>query len=234
MTATVAAPVVAVTAPAPVAAVEAPTKVEDVARAAIERADRGSDRDRGKKRGDKKPEAAGEPKEFWETWAAEKTTREPAPAKVVEATEVEVEAPAEVAADDEPKKGRGRERGRGKGRDDKKAAPAAKADVKAGKPDKRDDKADDKKAAPAPTTLVTGADAKLFVSLGKKHGVTADDLRNLLAGPVGGDKARIGSVMLRDSHAHVKVTEGDVDAIIGALHGTQHNKHDVTVERARA
>jgi len=72
------------------------------------------------------------------------------------------------------------------------------------------------------------------VSLGKKHGVSADDLRLLLAGPIGGDKARIGSVSLRDSHAHVRVPEEHVEAIIAGVHGTQHNEHDVTVERARA
>jgi hypothetical protein len=74
----------------------------------------------------------------------------------------------------------------------------------------------------------------LFVSLGKKHGVSADDLRTLLAGPIGGDTARIGSVSLRDSHAHVRVPEELVDAIIAGVHGTQHNDHDVTVERSRA
>ena len=79
-----------------------------------------------------------------------------------------------------------------------------------------------------------GAQARLFVSLGKKHGVSADDLRGLLSGPIGGDKARIGSVSLRDSHAHVRVPEESVDAIIAGVHGTQHNEHDVTVERARA
>jgi hypothetical protein len=72
------------------------------------------------------------------------------------------------------------------------------------------------------------------VSLGKKHGVSAEDLRSLLAGPIGGDTGRIGSVSLRDSHAHVRVPEEHVDAIIAAVHGTLHNDHNVTVERARA
>ena len=60
--------------------------------------------------------------------------------------------------------------------------------------------------------------------------MSADDLRALLAGPIGGDNARIGSVSLRDSHAHVRVPEELVDAIIAGVHGTQHNDHDVTVE----
>jgi len=64
--------------------------------------------------------------------------------------------------------------------------------------------------------------------------VSADDLRNLLAGPVGGDTSRIGSVSLRDSHAHVRVPEDLADAIIEGVHGTTHKDEDVTVERARA
>jgi len=64
--------------------------------------------------------------------------------------------------------------------------------------------------------------------------VSADDLRTLLAGPIGGDTSRIGSVSLRDSHAHVRVPEDTVEAIIAGVHGTLHNDHNVTVERARA
>jgi hypothetical protein len=86
----------------------------------------------------------------------------------------------------------------------------------------------------SPPPAVEGAQTRLFISLGKKHGVSADDLRALLAGPIGGDKERIGSVSLRDSHAHVRVPEDLVDQIIAGVHGTQHNEHDVTVERARA
>jgi hypothetical protein len=41
-------------------------------------------------------------------------------------------------------------------------------------------------------------------------------------------------VSLRDSHAHVRVPEETVEPIIAALNGTQHNEHEVTVERARA
>jgi len=87
---------------------------------------------------------------------------------------------------------------------------------------------------PVVTPAGDGTQARLFVSLGKKHGVSADDLRSLLAGPIGGDTARIGSVSLRDSHAHVRVPEELVDAIISGVHGTQHKDQDVTVERSRA
>ena len=192
-------------------------KVDDVARAALERADRAP----ADKKGKKKTEPTAETREFWETWAEEKSTRpEPAAAPVAE------------AAADEPaaaRGGRSRDRG-GRGR----GARGAKADA----PEKTDAKADAKpakrEAAPAAAPASEAGQARLFVSLGKKHGVSADDLRGLLAGPIGGDKARIGSVSLRDSHAHVRVPEDAVDAIIGGVHGTKHNDQDVTVERARA
>ena len=64
--------------------------------------------------------------------------------------------------------------------------------------------------------------------------MSADDLRSLLAGPIGGDTARIGSVSLRDSHAHVRVPEELVEAIIAGVHGTTHADQSVTVERSRA
>jgi hypothetical protein len=35
-------------------------------------------------------------------------------------------------------------------------------------------------------------------------------------------------------HAHVRVPEELVDAIIAGVNGTQHNEQDVKVERARA
>ena len=206
---------------APVIEAEA-AKVDDVARAVLDRADRG-DKKGGKR--DKKAEPTAETREFWETWAEEKSTR---PAEAPAAAPA-----AEAAATDEPaeRSGRGRDRGgRGRGRGDKAGKPAA---------DKADDKAPRAKreaaapaAAAAPTTEAN--QARLFVSLGKKHGVSADDLRGLLSGPLGGDKAKIGAISLRDSHAHVRVPEEAVEAIIAGVHGTQHNEQSVTVERARA
>jgi ATP-dependent RNA helicase DeaD len=207
----------------PAVETETAPKVDDVVRAALERADRGD-----RKSSKKKTEPTAETREFWETWADEKSTREPAPA----AKAVEPDADAEAApAADEP---RGRAKpasdrgGRGRSRDRGRSKPAEKSDDD--KPAGRTKR--DTTPAPPPT-MADSAQARLFVSLGKKHGVSADDLRELLAGPIGGDKAKIGSVSLRDSHAHVRVPEEHVDQIISGVHGTQHNEHDVTVERSR-
>jgi len=229
-----------VTEAATATASEAPAaKVDDVARAALDRGGKGRDK--------KRSEPTEATREFWETWADNKSTKAEAPA----AAPVKAEAAAaEEVSDneethDEPKgRSRGSRGGRGRGKKDD-AKRETKTSAKK-HDDKADDKADDKPAAKteAPAgrakrdTVVSpapdGSQARLFVSLGKKHGVTADDLRSLLAGPIGGDTARIGSVSLRDSHAHVRVPEELVDAIIAGVHGTQHNDHDVTVERSRA
>jgi len=212
------------------------TKLDEVAAAATDRADR------GKKRGDKRGSAGAstETKEFWETWAENKST-EPAHA------EAAADETAEASSDDR-KERRGRDRGRGRDKKDDRATKDAKDTAKkddrhAKKSDAKSDAKHDRKADEsssrskrdaAPAAAADGNQARLFVSLGKKHGVSADDLRTLLAGPIGGDTARIGSVSLRDSHAHVRVPEDLVEKIIEGVHGTSHNDHAVTVERARA
>jgi hypothetical protein len=191
-----------------------------VARAALDRADKSKRRDK------RASEPTAETREFWETWAESKTTHEPTPA--AEAAPEESERPRE----------RGRERTRDRDKDktrgrDKREAKSDKSDKsdKHAKHDKKDDSGRGKREA-APSA--DGGQVRLFVSLGKKHGVSADDLRTLLAGAVGGDTARIGSVSLRDSHAHVRVPEDLADAIIARIHGTAHGEHSVTVERSRS
>ncbi len=199
-------------------------KVDEVARAAVERSDNKKAGGRGKK-----SEPTAETREFWETWAEEKSTR-PEPAAA---------APAADASADEPAAERtergGRSRG-GRGRGGDKGGERSARPARGAKSEAVAEKTDDKpaKAAPAAAAASDAGQARLFISLGKKHGVSADDLRTLLAAPLGGDKTRIGSVSLRDSHAHVRVPEDAVDAIIAGVHGKQHNEHDVTVERARA
>jgi hypothetical protein len=204
--------------------VETATKVDDVARAALERADRGGKRDK------KKSEPTAETREFWETWAEEKSTR-PAP-------EPKAEAPAAEESSERPARGRdrgGRDKERG-GRDRDKGSRSEKRsreDTKLDKPERGTRSKRDTEQTPAAAPSAD-SQARLFVSLGKKHGVSADDLRELLAGPIGGDKTRIGSVSLRDSHAHVRVPEDLVDDIIAGVNGKKHDDHEVTVERSRA
>jgi hypothetical protein len=195
---------------------EPATKVDDVARAALDRADK-------TKRRDKRSEPTAETREFWETWAESKTTREPAAAEA--APTEETERPRERSRE----RGREREKEKTRGRD-KRDARSDRSD----KRDKQDKKEDSGRSKREATAAADGGQVRLFVSLGKKHGVSADDLRALLAGAVGGDTARIGSVSLRDSHAHVRVPDDLADAIIAGVHGTTHGEHSVTVERSRS
>lgn len=212
-------------------------KVEDVATL-----ERGTS-DRGGKTSKRDSKAtAGDSREFWETWAEEKTTR-PAP----EPAAAKPEATEESTSEERPARSRDRSRGGDKGRE-RGGRDAKRRTRDAGeKPTEKTAAApaDDKPAEEprgrikrdtelSPGSVTADAQARLFISLGKKHGVSADDLRELLAGPIGGDKARIGSVSLRDSHAHVRVPEGVVDDIIKGVNGTKHAEHDVTVERSRA
>lgn len=224
-------------------------KIDEVAQAALDRADRGKRRDR-----DSKKSAPTEAtREFWETWADNKATAPaaaPAPARAEAPAEAPVEAAADADGDDaherksakggkrDDKRGRGRDRKDHKDHKDDKPAKAAKHDDDA-KPSrgKKDDAPRGKRdtvVMPAAAAAADGSQARLFVNLGKKHGVSADQLRALLAEPIGGDTARIGSVSLRDTHAHVRVPEELVDAIIAGVNGTSHKEQTVAVERARA
>jgi hypothetical protein len=197
--------------------------VDEVARGAV---------DRGKKKDKRSSEVTDATREFWETWAETKTSKPEAP----KAEPADAVGEADAEAPRKERGGRGRDRGGRGGRDRKDAAadkkPAASKDDERPARAKRDTAVET--GARGAAAAADSNQARLFVSLGKKHGVSAEDLRSLLAGPIGGDTGRIGSVSLRDSHAHVRVPEEHVDAIIAAVHGTLHNDHNVTVERARA
>ena len=182
------------------------------------------------KKSKRAPEVTDATREFWETWAENKATREPEPAAA---------APEGEAREERKPRGERAERGRSRGRGREKTAredKPAREDGTEKKADREERGSRGKREAEAPAraTAADGNQARLFISLGKKHGVSADDLRTLLAAPIGGDTARIGSVSLRDSHAHVRVPEELVEDIIAGVHGTQHNDQNVTVERARA
>ena len=154
------------------AGAEPATKVDDVARAAVDRADR------NKKRGGAKAPPAEENKEFWETWAETKTTRpEPVVASAAAEPATTEEAPTEGRSRD--RKRGGRDRGEKRDTKAEKAEPkaAAKADEKPAGRAKRDTAVEPVAAAPAAAATADSAQARLFVNLGKKHGVSADDLR---------------------------------------------------------
>jgi hypothetical protein len=187
--------------------------------------------DRAKKKDKRSTEVTDATREFWETWAENKATREP---EAIQAVIEDREEKKERGPRADREERRSRDRGRSRDKSTREEKPSRKDKDKDSDREERPSRSkrdtETRSAAPA----ADSSQARLFVSLGKKHGVSADDLRTLLAGPIGGDTSQIGSVSLRDSHAHVRVPEEHVDAIIAGVHGTLHNDHNVTVERARA
>ena len=122
--------------------------------------------------------------------------------------------------------------------DGRSARGKAKTDSKAeAKPEPRTEKkaskgeGDKGSKAPAKAPASASGSVKLYVNLGKKHGMTADQLRTLLAKPLGGDRSAFGSVMLRDDSAHVKVDDSAATAIIKQLAGTKHHGEVIAIER---
>ncbi len=178
---------------------------------------------------DAKPEGKRSNQEFWETWADQKAARP---------TPVAAEAPAaEPASSEEPRDTRRKGHGKAEAKHGKAEAKHSKADAKtdakADKADKADAKPARSKAEPAKKASEKpddGEQVRLYVSLGKKHGITADSLRELLGGD---ERAKIGSVMLRDTHANVRVPSGLAERIIAQHHGTTYDGNAVTVELSR-
>ena len=193
-----------------------------------------------------------EQREFWETWADEKSARTPAPAAAAPKAdaksdvkiEAKTEAPAKVEAKSDAKEAPAKGGRRGKKDDDAKTETKGEAKTESkgkasaktkGKADKAEKPETGKRASAAPEPAGDPSEqVKLYVSLGKSQGVSAPDLRTLLGAKLGGDQGKIGSIMLRDTHAYVKVP-GDIAAkIIATVHGTKHDGAAITVERAKA
>lgn len=187
---------------------------------------------------DAQPAKADGGRDFWETWADEKASR-PAPAKA-EAPKAEVKAKPDdkgtkaeaPKADAKASKSDAKKGAKAKA-DDKPAKADAKKGAKA-KTDEKPAKADAKGKKAADTGGDPSEQVKLFVGLGKEHGVSAGDVRGILAGKLGGDASKIGSIMLRDTHAYVKVPGDVASQLIARVHGTKHAGQTVKVERAQA
>jgi hypothetical protein len=204
------------------AVVEAPA-----AEVRTERASTQDDRPARGKRGKNGVVAAPAPegnREFWETWAEEKSTRP-----------VAEEKPA-PARDDRPRRDDRPARG---ARDDRPAAAPAREERPRRERSRRDTTRDSSEdAAPArveskAVVADPGSQARLYVSLGKEAGVTADDVRALLGKDLGDDASRIGSVAMRATHCYVRVPEDLVERIVEAVSGTSHDGVEIKVELAK-
>ena len=75
---------------------------------------------------------------------------------------------------------------------------------------------------------------RLYVNIGKREEISAEDVRDLLAEGLEADAAeRIGKVALRNTHSYVRVPEDLVDTVISSAEGKSYKDRDVVVERAR-
>jgi ATP-dependent RNA helicase DeaD len=84
------------------------------------------------------------------------------------------------------------------------------------------------------TESATGESARLYVNIGKREGLSASDVRQILGEGVSEDKAgRIGSVALRNTHCYVRVPEDIVDDVIAAAAGKTYEGREMVIERAR-
>jgi len=87
-------------------------------------------------------------------------------------------------------------------------------------------------AAPEETKKASGV--RLYVNIGKREELSADEVRDLLADGVSDEDAeRIGSVSLRNTHSYVRVPEEIVDGLIAAASGKSVGERELVVERAK-
>ena len=75
---------------------------------------------------------------------------------------------------------------------------------------------------------------RIHVNLGKKHGLTADDVRKLLGDAAGIAASELGSVAMRDTYCHVRVPSSVADRIIATVSGQSHGDTTIKVELAKA
>jgi ATP-dependent RNA helicase DeaD len=80
---------------------------------------------------------------------------------------------------------------------------------------------------------VAGDTTRLFVNLGKREDVTAEEVRSLLGEALGSEAERIGRVAMRNTHCYVRVPSDLVDRVIRSTHGKQYRDRELVVERAR-
>ncbi len=82
-------------------------------------------------------------------------------------------------------------------------------------------------AAPPPATV------RMFVSAGKKDGVTVAELVAVLVKEIGVDRAAIGRIDLKETHALVELPARDADRIIVAMNGTRLRRKRVSARLDR-
>ncbi len=78
-----------------------------------------------------------------------------------------------------------------------------------------------------------GGNARLYLNIGKREEVSADDVRALLGEWLGDEAEQIGAIALRNTHCYVRVPEELVNTVIASAEGKTYKERDVVIERAR-
>lgn len=82
--------------------------------------------------------------------------------------------------------------------------------------------------AAAPAASETGATARIYVGVGKKDGVNANDLVAVLTKELRVDKSKIGRIELRDAYSLVELPAQEAEQLAGQLNGTTIRRKRVT------
>jgi len=90
--------------------------------------------------------------------------------------------------------------------------------------------------ATAPTALAVPAPAtaRMFVSAGRKDGVTVADLVAVLTKEIGVDRKAVGRIELKDTHALVELPAHEAEAVIAAMSGKLLRRKRVSAHLDRA
>ncbi len=169
------------------------------------------------KRRQRKPRTTpGAHAEFWEAWAETKHT-EPEGA---EEEEPMAALPEEVKKSEEKQ-------------------PAAEASPESEAPDRKRrrrrtrEASEEKETNEADASTPNDHPVRLFVNVGKREDVSADEIRAFLSEAIGSDADSLGTLTLRNTHSYVRATEEVADAVIEACTGLTFKDRSVVVERAR-
>ncbi|HET6612562.1 MAG TPA: DEAD/DEAH box helicase [Kofleriaceae bacterium] len=84
-----------------------------------------------------------------------------------------------------------------------------------------------------PTRGGRGRSARLYINIGRKDDLSADDVRALLTQYIADTTAKLGSVALRNTHCYVRVPEAIADEVISSATGQPYKDRELIVERAR-
>jgi ATP-dependent RNA helicase DeaD len=74
---------------------------------------------------------------------------------------------------------------------------------------------------------------RLYVNVGRREQVSADEIRSLFEEWLGADAPQVGKVQVRNTHCYVRVPENLAERVINAAKGKSFKERELVIERAR-